>query len=168
MSPRLVLPIHAGPPPEPPYGGLGEAGWSRGVTFFEFATQAAASGEALEAAFRDLTIGPALAAFLAGYPRRVRILALADVTQPTSRTLVAQAERCCTASPNLWMRIFAPGACPDLVQRYAPAGEPLPRFVCFGTDQREFARWGPESGGASAFVPAVHALLAEHRDLGPR
>lgn len=139
------IPVSGAGPPEPPaYGGLGLDGWARGVTFLDFVEAAAAHRPLLDAAFRDTGLDAESAQVLERLQRSVRILALATADQVDSLYAVAHAEHACTQSPHLWMRIFDPAACPDLVQRYdvaARGGPPL--LVFFGDDRREFARWGP-------------------------
>ena len=147
---KIVLPLRGGPPPEPPYGGLGEEGWARGLTFYDFVNRAAENRAELESAYRDCPVSTTLGPALASYPRAVRVLALLDDGDWRSRQLVARAERLFTLSTRIWMRIFDARSCADLVARYAPGGKRLPVLVFFGEDQQEFARHHlTEAGTAS-------------------
>jgi len=141
---KIVLPLRGGPPPEPPYGGLGEDGWARGVTFYELVEQADERRSTLETAFDGFTVPPAIADRLADdHRQRARVLLLADGHDGMTCSLIASAERLFTHSSRIWMRIFDPSNCTDLMHRYAPVGQSIPIFVFFGEDQREFARWRP-------------------------
>jgi hypothetical protein len=174
VSPRIELPMFGATPPDPDWGGLGDAGWARGSTFLEWAGGPAAQD--LADAFQSLAVGASTAEFLARFPHRVRVLALASDDPLVGRSL-AHAERLCTLAPHVWMRIFAAAHADDLVQRYAPARECLPRFVFFSADRREFARWGPANSAAlradvhgSALGAAFVQCLAAHApgpDAGP-
>ena len=143
--PRPILPIRAGDrPPEPPaFGGLGPEGWSRGATFLEFVEGAGEHRAEIEAAFRGVDPPAAVAEFFAGYPRRVRVLALADVHSLDARVNVAQAERLFSLGSKLWMRIFAPERHSEVVQRLSPAGVESLLFVFFGDGPQPLGRWGP-------------------------
>lgn len=155
---KIVLPILGGKPAdEPDWGGLGDAGWARGLTFLEYTAQSALR-ERLESAFRDLVVTPQISAFLAAGPARVRILALDELVTRPAALPIAWAERLCTASPQLWMRIFAAEASADLVQRYRPQSTQLPCFVFFGADRREFARLGSDTAPASSSADWVRVF----------
>lgn len=140
-----MIPIRgSGPPEPPPYGGLGLDGWARGSSFLDFVEAAGAHRVALDAAFSSLRLDAETARFFAQYPRRSRILALGSVAEVDSRYNLPQAEFLFSRGPNLWMRIFDPESCHDLVQHYDVSGRGgLPLLVFFGDDRREFGRWGP-------------------------
>ena len=156
-----VSPPGAAPPPEPPYGGLGEDGWLRGITFYDFVDRAGEARAAIETAFRDCRVPGEMAVALASYTRHVRVLALVDFHDPASGCVVAQAERFFTHSTRVWMRMFDTDANADLVARYAPEGEGLPVLVFFGEDRREFARWA-RAGDGTTLLPSLHRLLEAH------
>ena len=140
---KIVLPLRSEPPSEPPYGGLGEEGWARGVTFYEFVERAGEHRQRLESAFRSCSVPLDIAEAFTAYRRQVRVLALANAEDLPSCAIVGCAERLFTLSSSIWMRVFDPDSCADLMQRYAPDQQPVPIFVFFGEDQREFARWRP-------------------------
>lgn len=163
MAPKSILPILGPSAPEPPpYGGLGLEGWSRGLTFLDFVESAGEHRAEIESAFAGMQISPDAADFFATYPRRVRVLALGSVDDSVARIYLAQAERLFTLGKSIWMRIFAPETCPDLVQRYGPTAHPI--LVFFGDDRREFARWAPamRAPGAAIDDPSGRARA---RDL---
>ena len=170
---KIVLPLRGGPPPEPPFGGLGEAGWVRGFTFYDFVQRAEQHRAELESAFRECPLPAAVVASLASFPRQVRVLALLDAGDPASCRFIARAERVFTHSARIWMRVFDAPACADLVARYAPQGKDLPVLVFFGEDQQEFARHrlsdivpaatdiepgSPEGAAKAEALALVHAL----------
>jgi Thioredoxin len=140
---KIVLPLRGGPPPEPPYGGLGEEGWARGVTFYELVERTEDRRPTLESAFASCVIPAAMTASITDHRFRVRVLGLADADDSSSCAVIACAEHLFTLSPRIWMRVFDPASCSDLMHRYAPEQQSIPVFVFFGEDQREFARWRP-------------------------
>jgi hypothetical protein len=175
---KIVLPLRGEEPPGPPYGGLGEEGWARGVTFYELVERAGEHRAGLEAAFRDCRVPPELAASVGRYPKRVRVLALAGVADRVSRLVVARAERLFTLSSHIWMRVFDPATCGDLVERYAPRGQDLPVLAFFGENQKEFARWSQTAGAPAPsdapgmddpapFLRSLHRLLEAHAAPAP-
>jgi hypothetical protein len=170
---KIVLPLRGGEPPEPPYGGLGEAGWARGVTFYELVERAGEHGAALEAAFWDCRVPAELAGSLGRYAKPVRVLALAGVADLASRLVVARAERLFTLSSHIWMRVFDPAGSPDLVVRYAPRRQGLPVLAFFGANHKEFARWSPPADAPpraddpTAFLRSLHGILEAHDAAAP-
>ncbi|UCE03219.1 MAG: thioredoxin family protein [Candidatus Latescibacterota bacterium] len=136
-----------GSAPEPPaYGGLGENGWARGRTFLEWIDAAAQVRGEIESAFDAVEIEDAMRRFFTHYPRKVRVAVFAECQEIDSRIAVAQAEHLFSLGQRIWMRIFNADECADLLRFFAGAGAPLPLFIFFSDDRREFARWGPRPG----------------------
>jgi hypothetical protein len=137
--PRRLPIAGAQPRTQAPNGALGEAIWPQGLTFLELVDEAGAARVAMDAAFDAVHLPPALQNFFTTFPRRARILALADLEEEESRLLLARVERLCSLGKQLWMRTFPVAKHPDLVRRFASPQRLL--LVFFGDDRQEFARW---------------------------
>lgn len=152
-----LIPIRAGSGPD--RRRLGAEDWARGRTFLEFVEAAGDRRPRLEAAFRRAAPSAVHAALVAASPR-LRIAAFAGDLDAAINA--SHGERLAAAGERMWLRVFDPHTCADLVQRFELDGA---TFAFFVEDGRRCARWGPHPTALRALLDAVPTdARAAYRD----
>jgi hypothetical protein len=142
-----LIPIRTGSGPD--RRRLSAEDWARGRTFLEFVEAAGDRRARLEAAFRRAAPSAAHGAIVAASPR-LRIAAFAGDRDAAINA--AHGERLAAAGERMWLRVFDPHTCADLMQRFELDGATVAFFV---EDGRRCARWGPHPAALRTLLDAV-------------